>query len=42
MIYLDNNGKMAEEVLFNIRTLQGSVIKSLFDTLKVRIFCYNF
>jgi len=25
---------MSEEVLFNIRTLQGSVIKSLFDTLK--------
>ena len=26
-----------ENVNFHIRTLQGNVIKSLFDTLKVRI-----
>jgi len=35
-VAVNNNSKMSEEVLFNIRTLQGSVIKSLFDTLKVR------
>lgn len=33
---INSNSKMSEEILFNIRTLQGSVIKSLFDTLKVR------
>ena len=33
---------MSEEVLFDIRTLQGSVIKSLFDTLKVSNTSYHF
>ena len=35
-LFYSSNSKMSEEILFSIRTLQGSVIKSLFDTLKVR------